>query len=51
MTGVAAFRFCLGQQVVANRGMHFVTLEAAYVIEVVLTAHPVEHRMAVQTDP
>lgn len=50
VTGVAAFRFWLGQQFLPAREMNLVARSAAYVIQVVFTAGPIVPRVAIQTN-
>jgi hypothetical protein len=50
VTHIATFRFWFGQEPFATWEMDLVAVNAAYIVEVVLTAGPVEPCMAVQTD-
>jgi hypothetical protein len=47
VTAVAAFRLCLGQQMLSGRRVDLVALRATHIVDVVLTACPVESCVAV----
>jgi hypothetical protein len=50
VTHVTAFRLWFGQQFFSGREVDLVTFSAAYIVQVVLTAGPVDPCVAIQTN-